>query len=153
MDIRRWALIKAKEYTGFKFKACDTWVGIIKRRNRISSRKIQKLVKRSSVKDLDQILAQSSRFQQYINSMIPSFEPNNIWNTDQTGFKYEILPNRTLTWKGERKSLATAYSPKNKVTHSYTVQYIIAYDGSILPQVYICLQVFFAYPNFCNNFC
>lgn len=69
------------------------------------------------------------------------YEKENIWNTDQTGFKYEVLSTRSLTWKGERTTIGTAFSPKNKVTHSYTVQYIIAYDGSILPQVYVCLQV------------
>lgn len=141
IDIRRWALIKAREYPGLKFKACDSWIGVLKRRNRISSRKIQKFVKRSSVKDMDKILEDAAKFRQEVNAMIPLYEPGNIWNTDQTGFKYEIVSNRTLTSKGERKTLGTSYSPKNKATHSYTVQYVVSYDGSIIPQVYVCLQV------------
>ncbi|XP_035708085.1 uncharacterized protein LOC118435775 isoform X1 [Folsomia candida] len=140
IDIRRWALIKAKEYPGFNFKACDTWISTFKRRNRISSRKVQKLVKRSTVKEMDQILQQTENFRHHIQPLLNIYEKENIWNTDQTGFKYEILSNRTLTWKGERTTIGTAFSPKNKVTHSYTVQYIIAYNGSILPQVYVCLQ-------------
>lgn len=146
MDIRRWALIKAREYSGFNFKACNRWINVFKRRNRISSRRIQKLVKRSTVKNIDQLISESNKFRDDVKVMLHRYEPGCVWNTDQTGFKYEIVSNRTLTWKGARTTIGTAYSPKNKLTHSYTVQYVISYDGSIIDKLYVCLQVICTFP-------
>lgn len=66
IDIRQWALIKSRDYPGFNFKACDTWITTFKHRNRISSRKIQKLIKRSTVKNMDQLLGRTEKFRNEI---------------------------------------------------------------------------------------
>lgn len=67
---------------------------------------------------MQDILSNTIKFRDEIKQIIPAYEPSNIWNTDQTGFKYEMVPSRTLTWKGERSTFGTAFSPKNKATHS-----------------------------------
>lgn len=139
-DLRRWGLFKAAEYEGLIFKGSKKWLASLKTRNGISSRKIQKLVSKRSVRDIDQITATAVSFRQQMKSLMPNFLASNILNTDQTGFTYEITSTRTLSWKGERKTLGTANSPTNKATHSYTVQYVIAYDGTIFDKVFICLQ-------------
>jgi len=63
-----------------------------------------------------------------------------IWNSDQVGFNYEILDNRTLSWKGEKRTFGCGFSSKNKATQSYTVQYVISMSGQIIGPAYICLQ-------------
>lgn len=141
MDLRRWAVSKANEYPGFKLKASDSWIARFRSRNRISSRRIQKLVNRSSIRDMEQIGLMAEEFRNEMQPLISVHDPTLVWNTDQTGFKYEIVSNRTLSWKGERSTFGSAISPKNKVTHSYTVQYTITYAGRILPKVFVCLQV------------
>ncbi|OXA48191.1 Tigger transposable element-derived protein 6 [Folsomia candida] len=135
IDLRRWGLLTAAEYEGLVFKGSKKWLASLKTRNGISSRRIQKLVSKRAVRDMDQITATAALFRQQMKSLIPKFLPSNILNTDQTGFNYEMTSTRTLSWKGERKTLGSANSPTNKVTHSYTVQYVIAYDGTIFDKV------------------
>ncbi len=47
IDLKRWALLKAKDIYFDDFVACDNWVYRFKCENNISSRKITKLVSKS----------------------------------------------------------------------------------------------------------
>jgi len=123
-----------------KFKASFVWINNYKLRNGIVSRKIQKIV---SVKELDnqpQLEEKAGTFKQIMKNLRNTFPSSLIWNTDQIGFAYEIVDGRTLSWKGEHCTFGCGFSPKNKATHSYTVQYIISQDGDIVGDVFICLQ-------------
>lgn len=90
---------------------------------------------------MEQLKLSAIAFQEQIKPLLEKYDPANVWNTDQTGFKYELVSTRTLSHKGERTTLVSVNSPKNKVTHSYTVQYTIGLDGSVFNKVFVCLQV------------
>jgi len=47
--------------------------------------------------------------------------------------------NRSLTEQGS-KAVYVKRKDMNKVTHSYTAQYVITLSGELLPTVLICLQ-------------
>jgi len=82
-------------------------------------------------------------FRSEINEIIPNYDPQNVINTDQTGFKYEVYSNRTLSHYKERCTVAALNSPSNKASHSYTVQYIISLSGEIIGDAFVCLQAIF----------
>ncbi|OXA39876.1 Tigger transposable element-derived protein 6 [Folsomia candida] len=140
MDLKKWAILKASEFNGLMFKASHSWLNTFKRRNRIVSRKIQKLVSFRAVTEVEDIQQDAEDFRAQIVPLLKNFAHNKIFNTDQTGFRYEMVSARTLSTQGERYTFGSCSSPKNKCTHSYTVQYVITYAGDILDPVFICLQ-------------
>lgn len=142
MDLRRWALQRAAEFPGVRhtFVASPKWVLDFKRRHRVTSRKVTKLVSKRNLKGIDEILARVEEFRKEMRQEQSNFKEENIWNTDQIGFNYEYVDARTLSWKGEEITFGAGFSPKNKVTHSYTVQYIINVAGEIVGPAYVCLQ-------------
>jgi len=137
------ALQKALEYPNFKFAASDTWIFEWKKLCGITSRKIQKMVSFKLIRNNEDLIDAVTKFREEFKQKSSSYDPRFIYNTDQTGFRYEVVGNRTLSYKGERRTLGSALSPKNKMTHSYTVQYTISADGKIVGDVFICLQVKF----------
>jgi Tc5 transposase C-terminal domain/Tc5 transposase DNA-binding domain len=124
----------------FIFKASQSWVTKFKKRHRISSRKITKLVSRREIREEEEILESARAFQSDILALSDKFNPDDIVNTDQCGWQYEPPSARTYTFKGEKQVFGCAESPKNKVTHSYTVQYVISMEGNIKGNVFVCLQ-------------
>lgn len=122
------------------FKASKSWFKRFKRRYKISSRKITRLVSRREIKDEKQIAENAKNFQNNILELSALYDHDHIINTDQCGFNYEITSNRTYTTKGEKQVFGYAQSPTNLCTHSYTVQYIISMQGTIKANVFICLQ-------------
>jgi len=123
-----------------KFKASVKWIDNFKARNGIVSRKVQKIV---SCKDIERstiLEDKANSFRKTMQDFTSVFPTSHIWNTDQVGFCYELIDGRTLSWKGEHRTFGCGFSPKNKATHSYTVQYIISMDGSIVGNAFVCLQ-------------
>jgi len=104
-----------------------------------------KLVSRRAVRTHEEILQSVNDYRRSFKELATSFSPSYVWNSDQTGFNMEIISNRTLSTKGEKRTYEIVNSPKNKVTHSYTVQYIISMDGDIIGDAFICFQVYFDY--------
>lgn len=123
-----------------KFKATSSWLDKFKKRNRISSRKITQLVSKREVKSGHEILEAAKKFQAEIIKLSQNYDKDQIFNTDQCGFQYELTSARTLTNKNEKIVFGYSQSPKNLATHSYTVQYIIRMAGYIIGNVFVCLQ-------------
>lgn len=142
MHLRQWAIQASQSFrdTSFCFKASRHWAANFKNRHSIVSRKVTKLVSRRKILTMDTLLESAKQFQESIKLISSSFKPGLILNTDQVGFVYEFTENRTLSYKGEKETLATAKSPRNLVTHSYTAQYTINMDGKIVGDVFVCLQ-------------
>lgn len=142
MDLRRWALERAAEYPGTRntFMASSSWTNTFKRNHQISSRKVTKIVSKRNLTSIEDILNNVEEFRMEIQRLQPEFELKNIWNTAQIGFNYEYVDNRTLSWTGEKITFAAGFSPKNKLTHSYTVQWIINAAGEIVGPSFVCLQ-------------
>lgn len=140
--LRQWAMQRLSEFQdpSFKFKASASWVTKFKRRHKVSSRKITRLVSKREVKSDEEIAVAAKNFQNEIQQLIPKFDPKYIFNTDQCGFQYELLSQRTLTFKGAKSVFGFSQSPTNLATHSYTVQYVINFEGEVLGNVFLCLQ-------------
>jgi hypothetical protein len=68
-----------------------------------------------------------------------NYENNHILNTDQYGFCYELYSNRTLSEFGEKNTVVCADS-LNAISHSYTIQPLISFEGKLIGKLYICLQ-------------
>ena len=140
VDIKRWALQRSLDFGYKKFRAGSAWIQRFKVRNGIVSRKVQKFVNKKEIEDKVQLKENADEFRKKVLDMQKNYKPSMIWNSDQIGFAYEITDNRTLSWTGERKTFGRAFSPRNKATHSYTVQYVISMEGKIIGDAFVCLQ-------------
>lgn len=141
-DLQLWGIQAAQSFRDpdFMFKAGPSWIYNFKQRHGITSRKVNKLVGRREVMSMDTILLTAKLFQQNFRQFTVGFQQSQIFNTDQVGFMYEIVGNRTLSFRGEKDTFGVAKSPTNLATHSYTVQYLISMDGKITGDVFVCLQ-------------
>ncbi|CAL8127138.1 unnamed protein product [Orchesella dallaii] len=141
-NLHSWAIQASQTFQDdtFAFKASHSWVDSFKKKHGITSRRITKLVTRREILSMDAIHESAKAFQLGIKSDARNFQPDNIINTDQAGFTYEITNNRTLSHRGEKSTWALAKSPTNLATHSYTVQYVVSMAGKIVGDVFICLQ-------------
>lgn len=103
------------------------------------SRKVTVYTSRTEQDNQQQIAESIVNFTQaYVRESIP-FAKTHIWNFDQTGFAYEPSNLRTLSFRGERDTCLLIDS-RNKHTHSYTVQPMIARNGHLFPKVLIVTQ-------------
>jgi hypothetical protein len=143
-DLRYWANEKASQFgdPSFvqSFQASPSWVARFRKNNNIASRKITKLVNKREVYNQAAILKSAEEFRRECKEIFPDFDANNVLNTDQVGFSYELASSRTLTTRGEKLVYGFANSPKNKITHSYTTQIIINAAGKVVGDIYLCLQ-------------
>ncbi|CAL8099670.1 unnamed protein product [Orchesella dallaii] len=98
------------------------------------------LVSKREVASMESILEAATKFQQTIKRISPQYPSHLVLNTDQVGFMYELTGNRTLSHTGEKLTVACATSPTNLATHSYTCQYVISLAGTIVGDVFLCLQ-------------
>jgi len=112
---------KSREFPGFRFSGSKKWILNFKARHGIVSRKIQKLVSFRELRNANEIEESVVNFRSEVNQLIPKYDARCVINTDQTGFKYEVHSNRTLSYKGERCTVGALHSPNNKASHSYTV--------------------------------
>lgn len=62
-----------------------------------------------------------------------------IINTDQTGCEYRVNVSRTYAHTGE-KTVEISIGDLNKITHSYTAQYLLTKSGKVLDKVFVYLQ-------------
>jgi len=67
------------------------------------------------------------------------YKKEQIFNTDQSGFNYTQLRNRTLSFKGEKTTTCTI-AQLNAHTHSYTIQPVISMEGKLMSPMFVCLQ-------------
>ena len=142
-DLKHWALEAASRFpanSSFRFTASNTWIAEFKRRHEITSRRINKLVKRTHLATEEELINRIAEFRAKAKELIQKYGADNVYNWDQSGCSYEIVSNRTITQRGEPWTLVSAWSPKNKATHSYTVQYTLSASGTVVGPVYLCLQ-------------
>ena len=104
IDLRRWALQKARELDLNNFEVSDKWLLTCKHRHRISSRKVTKLVTKKHIETRQEIEQSATNFVQETNKLIQKYNPNEILNTDQVGINLEPYGNRSLTYTGEKST-------------------------------------------------
>lgn len=139
IDLKRWALSKAHELGDTSFTASDHWAKSFKKRHGIVSRKITKLTTKRNVDSEDTISKTVDDFLNYSNRIISNYSPSRVFNTDQSGLQLEIYSNRTLSYQGEKITVATVRSINN-TTHSYTVQPMITMSGNVVGPLFLCLK-------------
>ena len=121
------------------FRAGATFVLNFKREFKISSRKITKFYTKSShineekIKEVNFAVTVSTYIQQN------AIAPYKIWNTDQSGFAYELISARTLTNVGEKDELGLAQN-MNSLSHSYTIQVHISAAAKLGSKLFVCFQ-------------
>ena len=127
--LKSWAIQIAKEEHLPKFKAGTFFIYKFKKEYRISGRKINKFLTEKCIKKEDDIQNIMNNFRKnFQENVFTKFNQESILNADQTNFKYELSPKRTLAFKGE-KSIKIKIQDKNSTTHSYTVMPTISMAG------------------------
>lgn len=142
-DLQAWSqdIIKRMDFSGFAFKCSRKFLQRFKKQYRISSRKITKFCTKRILDDQEVLQENAREFVASINEYVETkaFLPEEIWNTDQSGFTYELVGNRTLSFTGEKQTLGLCQTQKS-LTHSYTVQVLISPSGKLGNKIYICFQ-------------
>ncbi|GFW40918.1 HTH CENPB-type domain-containing protein [Trichonephila clavipes] len=140
-NLQQWALAAASQFPDLEFKASEAWVKIFKRKHRIRQRKITKFVSERETATMEETHAAAEKFRLHTRALIPNYDKDFVLNTDQTGCQYQSTHNRTLAKQGSKVVLVKRKDVcVNKVTHSYTAQYVMSLSGKLLPTVFICLQ-------------
>ena len=140
VDLRRWALEKARELQLTSFRASNWWINEFKEKNKIVSRRVTNFVSYKHQVEREEIETSALTFTEEINNtIITLFQPDEIFNTDQSGFNYEMHRDRTLEISGQRSVDVRVESMRAK-SHSYTIQPIITMGGHLLSPLMIVLQ-------------
>lgn len=138
-DMRGWGKQKAREVTAGNFKASMHWLSNLKKKYGISSRRVTKLCTKKQLKDAPKIAQSAAEFRAKALKEISYYQDDLIFNTDQSGFVYQMHSTRTQSKTGE-KITVLAVDSLNKCTHSYTVQPLLDYNGRLRGKLYLCLQ-------------
>lgn len=123
----------------FHFGASIEWIKKFKRKHRIRQRKITKFIGKTDISTMEDVLKAATNFQKETNVLIPRFSKDFVINTDQTGCQYNATYNRSLDRRGA-KDVHVRKENLSKISHSYTAQYSVAASGTLLPNVFLCLQ-------------
>lgn len=140
-DIKKWALEAwGEQGSGDRpFVASSKWIYNFKKAHRIVSRKITKFVSRKTIEDSANLKKSADEFVASVKPFIAEYGPENVYNSDQSGFQLEIHSGRTLTYAGTEKVECSAQSISS-TTHSYTIQPIVSCDGRLLSPLLIVLK-------------
>ena len=63
-----------------------------------------------------------------VQKILPKYNLDNVFNTDQSDLQLELFSNRTLSFEVEYLTLGKVQSINN-TTHSYTIQPMITMSG------------------------
>ena len=114
---------------------------VLRRDMNVSSRKITNRVSKRSAQRVEDIIMEATAFTLEINGKIAErgLRDENIWNSDQSGFEYERLRNRTLEYRGTRVVEAGVVHMM-AITHRYTIQHKLFKAGTLGKQMNICFR-------------
>lgn len=120
------------------FNASSCWVMKWKKKHRIVSRKGTRIVSTKGIQESAQVRQSGIDFVEKIKPLIPIYGEENVYNTDQSGFKLELYSGRTLAEKGS-KIVELSYQQSNSATHSYTIQPTYSVSGHVFTPLLIVL--------------
>jgi hypothetical protein len=130
-DLRRWALEKANELNLVNFKASASFILTFKKDHHIRSRKITKFVTTHTLYDAKEIVALAKQFNEVAKGKFKDYSEDQIFNSDQSGFNFEMASKRTLSEVGE-KHTSILMTSSSALTHSYTVKPMISLSADIV---------------------
>ena len=140
-DLRRWAL-KAYNDEGNKnilFKASRSWVHNFKKAHHIVSRKITKFVTRKTLEDDEKLKTIAQKFVQEVKPLVKEYGPDNVYNSNESGFQLQIHSGRSLACEGQKKVEYVVQSVSS-ATDSYTLQLTVTANGRLLSPLLIVLK-------------
>ncbi|XP_034195342.2 uncharacterized protein LOC117611505 [Osmia lignaria lignaria] len=139
VDLQRWAL-NAKRMVNLKgFVASSSWVWKFKRMHGIVSRKVTKFVTKHEIYSRNVESVQCEVFINEVKSRLTANGPENVFNSDQSGFNLEHHSGRTLAYRGSKKVESVVQSVSS-TTQSYTIQPTISAAGKLLSPLLIVLK-------------
>jgi hypothetical protein len=138
-DLKIWAIEKSRELSIDNFIESPCFILNFKKKYRIVSRKVTKIVTKKQNENEDIITQAAKGFINDSRSYFPNYHLDNVWNTDQSGFCYEYYSQRTLDYCGIKTTVLVVNSVES-TTHSYTIQPVITASGKLLPKMLLCLQ-------------
>ena len=139
VDIKDWALKKAREINDTTFAATDFLRHQFKRRYHICGRRITKLVTKRQVDNEEDIRQLTDQFVMQVQIILSKYNLDNVFNTDQSGLQLKLFSNRTLSFEAEYLTLGKVQSINN-TTHSYTIQLMITMSGRQIGPLFLCLK-------------
>lgn len=120
------------------FVASLSWTKKWKKIYRIVSRKATRVVSAKNIQEAPQVRESGVDFVNRIKGLIPLYGEENVFNTDQSGFKIEHYSGRTLEEKGT-KQVELSYQQSSSATHSYTIQPTFSAAGRSISPILIVL--------------
>ncbi|CAF2069214.1 unnamed protein product [Rotaria magnacalcarata] len=138
-DLKRWAVQKAAENSNLIFEASEHWLSVFKHRHRICSRKITQLVIRHHAENTNAIIESADSFVRDAKREMQNYACEVALNTDQVGLELELHFSRTLSYEGEKATMARVRS-KNATTYSCTIQPMISAAGKLVGPLFLCLK-------------
>ena len=138
IDLKRWALQRAQQKSLLEFAASKHWITTFKHRHGIVSRKITKFVTKHALDDSEEIEQAAARFLKEAKAEMQEYRPTEIMNPDQVGLEKELHSTRTLSYQGEKLTVAAVKS-NNAITHSYALQPMINLADEVVGPIYLCL--------------
>ncbi|CAF3197530.1 unnamed protein product [Rotaria sp. Silwood2] len=139
IDSEIYAIQKARKLNWDTCKASQSFIKTFKKENRISSRRYNKLITRTSSSRKVSSLEDAQNCVESKRPLISIYSSREILNSDHCSFHQEHVPPRTLSYTGERTT-EVAVKKKNNTTHSYTVQPVTSADGRLLDKFLLILQ-------------
>lgn len=67
-----------------------------KKKNNIVSRKVNKILSRKDIADIDTVNARITAYRNELSNLILEYDQANVYNTHQSGFNIESSSGRTL---------------------------------------------------------
>jgi len=103
------------------------------------SRQITKYVTKREIECHEDLENAAIEFVNEVTNECQEIDPNDIYNFDESGFKYEFSLTATLSFKGEKDTIALI-SSHNANSHSYTIMPLLSMSGKLEGKLIVCLQ-------------
>ncbi|XP_069673414.1 uncharacterized protein [Periplaneta americana] len=139
--LKKWAKEAATAMDIPSFKASKCFLEKFKRRYKISSRKMTRIVARRDVTLDTSVRTRALEFVREVTDYITAnaINADMVFSTDKSKFEYELASNKTLSVTGEKTNEAVVQSIAS-TTHSFTIQVLFSMSGHLAKKLYICLQ-------------
>ncbi|XP_046473924.1 uncharacterized protein [Neodiprion pinetum] len=92
-----------------------------------------------TLEDSKNLKKTAEEFTNNIKSVINDLGLKNVYNSDQSGFQFDMHSGRTLANQGS-KEIECVVQSISSTTHSYTIQPTISADGKLLSPLYLVLK-------------
>ena len=140
-ELHLWIAEAVQKFKPKKQCTSHSFIDSLKKDLKISSRRVTRFVTKKKLVDEPAIMEKAAHFVQQNNAFCDEncIPPENVWNSDQSGFNYEMTCDRTYEIMGTKHVLSLVVD-KNSTTHSYTLQVHLSKAGKLGSKFYLCFQ-------------